>query len=162
MKLAATFPLCLVSLIVGCGGGSDASESPPEAVGFPEPHIEVKQRPEPRIGPRQGPPPTKLVVRDLIEGKGLRARAGDKVTVAYRGEYYVSGKIWSSSWDKISPLRLELGSGSQGEGFEKGLQGMKLGGRRELIIPPSLIYETPSGTSKEDTLIYVVDLLALD
>jgi len=122
----------------------------------------VKQRPEPKIAPHEGSPPTKLVVRDLIRGKGPEARVGDHVTVAYRGEFYVSGVLWSSSWEKIFPLRLELGSRSEGEGFERGIQGMKLGGRREIIIPPRLIYEQPFGTSKEDTLVYVLDLLAVD
>lgn len=154
--------LCLAAMIAGCGGGSAADESPPEAAGFPEPHIEVAERPEPKIELPGGPPPKQLIVKDLIEGHQPAAKIGDELTVAYRGVYYVNGKPWSSSWEKVSPLRYELGSGEQSEGWERGLRGMKLGGRRELIIPPGLIYKNPRGTGPEDTLLYVVDLLAVD
>jgi peptidylprolyl isomerase len=159
--------LCLAAIAAGCGGGGDDEEGvfPPTAETnvFEEPELEAPKRPKPKVKAPGGPPPRKLVVKDLIEGKGPPAKDGDELTVEYHGIFYTSGKLWSSTWENTPfPLTFELGSGDQMEGWEKGLRGMKLGGRRQLVIPPNFIYSQPRGTGPEDTLLYVIDLLALD
>lgn len=166
MRLRAVLLLlCLVLVAAGCGGEDDDDALPPTAETnvFEEPELEAPKRPKPKVKPPGGQPPKKLVVKDLIEGKGAPAKDGDELTVEYHGIFYTSGKLWSSTWENTPfPLTFELGSGDQMEGWEKGLRGMKLGGRRQLVIPPNFIYSQPRGTGPEDTLLYVIDLLALN
>lgn len=159
--------LCLALVAAGCGGGGDDAEGafPPVAKNnvFEEPELEAPKRPKPKVKPPGGPPPKNLVVKDLIEGHGPPAKDGDELTVEYHGIFYTTGKLWSSTWINTPfPLTFTLGSGEEMEGWEKGLRGMKLGGRRRLVIPPNLIYSQPRGTGPEDTLLYVIDLLALN
>lgn len=93
------------------------------------------------------------------KGESARSRAR---SAAYHGVYYVSGKLWSSSWQNSQPLIYELGSGDMLQGWEKGLRGMRAGGRRKLIIPPELVYGRGTSAGPESTLIYVIDLMAID
>ena len=84
--------------------------------------------------------PTKLVVKDLIKGTGTTAEDGDKLAVNYVGELYSNGKVFDASW-KDTPgktFSFQLGEGAVIRGWDEGLVGMKVGGRRELIIPPAL------------------------
>ncbi len=107
-----------------------------------------------------GSPPTQLECTDLIEGSGPEAASGDKVTVQYVLGTYSSGKEIQSSWTS-QPFSFTLGEGQVIPGWDKGVVGMKAGGRRELIIPPSLGYgsENPGGgIAKDDTLVFIVDL----
>jgi len=159
--------ICLAVAAAGCGGGDDDAEGtfPPVAKNniFEEPELEAPKRPKPKVKAPGPPPPKKLVVKDLIKGHGPPAKDGDELTVEYHGIFYTSGKLWSSTWVNTPfPLTFELGSGEEMEGWERGLRGMKLGGRRRLVIPPDLIYGNPRGTGPEDTLLYVIDLLALN
>lgn len=118
---------------------------------------------EPTIVKPKGPAPSKLVIRNLIKGTGATAVSGDTVYVNYVGELYKNGKIFDASW-KDTPgkaFSFVLGQGQVIAGWDQGVAGMKVGGRRELIIPPSLAYKsTGSGTiPPNSTLIFVVDLL---
>lgn len=154
--------LALALVALGCGD-DDASPLQAQTNVFEEPELEAPKRPKPKIKLPGGPPPKRLVVKDLIEGKGPPAKEGDELIVEYHGIFYTSGKLWSSTWENTPfPLTFELGSGDQMEGWEKGLRGMRLGGRRRLVIPPDLVYGNPLGTGPEDTLLYVIDLLALN
>jgi peptidylprolyl isomerase len=106
-------------------------------------------------------PPTSLESADLITGTGAAAKPGDNVTVQYVLATYSSGKVVQSSWTS-QPFTFTLGAGQVIPGWDKGVVGMKVGGRRELIIPPSLGYgaESPGpGIAANDTLVFVVDLL---
>jgi FKBP-type peptidyl-prolyl cis-trans isomerase len=111
-----------------------------------------------------GTPPTQLESSDLIVGTGATAQPGDKVTVQYVLATYSSGKVVQSSWTS-QPFSFTLDApDSVIAGWNKGVVGMKVGGRRELIIPPSLGYhdESPGpGISANDTLVFVIDLLKI-
>jgi peptidylprolyl isomerase len=122
---------------------------------------------EPVIKLPTGPPPKKLVVKDLIVGTGATAVAGDEISVNYVGELYSNGKVFDASW-KDTPGKafgpFELGAGAVIKGWDEGLVGMKAGGRRELIIPPALAYgKTGQGSTipPNATLVFVVDLLKI-
>jgi peptidylprolyl isomerase len=122
---------------------------------------------EPVIKLPKTPAPTKLVKTDLVVGTGATAEPGDQVAVNYIGELYKNGKVFDASW-KDTPGKafgpFQLGAGAVIKGWDQGLVGMKVGGRRELIIPPSLAYgKNGSGTTipPNATLIFVVDLLSV-
>jgi FKBP-type peptidyl-prolyl cis-trans isomerase len=110
-----------------------------------------------------GAPPTQLESADLIVGTGPTAKTGDKVTVQYVLATYSSGKVIQSSWTS-QPFQFTLGAGQVITGWDQGVVGMQAGGRRELIIPPSLGYGAQSpgpGIATNDTLVFVVDLLKI-
>ena len=109
-------------------------------------------------------PPSKLVVHDLIVGTGAVAKPGDTVEVQYVGVSYTTRKQFDVSWDDGQPFSFALDSNPPSviTGWDVGVAGMRVGGRRELIIPPSLGYGAKSpgaGIVANDTLIFVVDLL---
>jgi FKBP-type peptidyl-prolyl cis-trans isomerase len=119
---------------------------------------------EPVIAKPSGAAPKKLVVKDLVTGTGATAKSGSSVTVNYVGELYSTGKVFDASWKRNQTFGpFTLGQHAVISGWDQGLVGMKVGGRRELIIPPSLAYgKTGSGSTipPNATLIFVVDLLA--
>jgi len=120
---------------------------------------------EPTITVPPGAPPTQLESKDLIVGTGPAAKAGDTVTVQYVGVAYSSGKVFDSSWSRNQPFEFKLGEGQVITGWDQGVVGMQVGGRRELIIPPSLAYgaQSPgSGIAANDTLIFIVDLVKIN
>jgi peptidylprolyl isomerase len=105
-------------------------------------------------------PPTQLECADLIEGSGAEAASGDKVTVEYVLGTYSTHAVVQSSWTS-QPFSFTLGKGQVIPGWDKGVVGMKVGGRRELIVPPALGYGSTSpgtGIAKDDTLVFIVDL----
>jgi peptidylprolyl isomerase len=107
-----------------------------------------------------GSPPTQLESADLIVGTGPAAAAGDSVTVQYVLATYSARKVIQSSWTS-QPFVFTLGEGQVISGWDKGVVGMRVGGRRELIIPPSLGYggQSPGpGIAANDTLVFVIDL----
>jgi peptidylprolyl isomerase len=112
-----------------------------------------------------GRPPTVLEESDLIVGTGRAAKAGDKVTVQYVGVNYATETQFQASWDFHMPYTFTLGEGQVIKGWDKGVVGMKAGGRRELIIPPDLAYgpmpPKNSGITANATLIFVIDLLKI-
>jgi peptidylprolyl isomerase len=110
-------------------------------------------------------PPTKLVSYNLINGTGATAKLGDTISVQYVGATYSLKKVFQASWDSGGPASFPLTVGGLIEGWTDGIPGMKVGGRRELIIPPSLGYGSspPSGSGipAGATLIFIVDLLSV-
>jgi peptidylprolyl isomerase len=112
-----------------------------------------------------GRPPTVLESSDLIEGTGPAAKAGDSVTVQYVGVNYATETQFQASWDVNMPYTFTLGEGLVIKGWDEGVVGMKVGGRRELVIPPDLAYSSKpppnSGISANATLIFVIDLLKI-
>ncbi|HLI59246.1 MAG TPA: FKBP-type peptidyl-prolyl cis-trans isomerase [Solirubrobacteraceae bacterium] len=118
---------------------------------------------EPTIAAGRGAPPTHLVEKDLITGTGRTAKPGDTVVVNYVGALYKTGKVFDASWKNGSTFTTQL-SPTAGiiQGWVKGIVGMKVGGRRQLIIPPSLAYGKagrPPQIPGNATLIFDVDLL---
>ena len=117
---------------------------------------------EPKVTPPSGPAPTTLVKNDLIVGSGAEAKSGQTVTVNYVGVLYHGGKEFDASWKRHEPFTFKLGAGQVIPGWDQGIPGMKVGGRRELVIPASLAYGAKgSGTTipPNAPLVFVVDLL---
>jgi peptidylprolyl isomerase len=115
---------------------------------------------QPTVTVPTGTPPTSLSSADLITGTGAEVQNGDTVTVEYVLATYSSGKVVQSSWTS-QPFTFTVGLGDVIPGWDKGVIGMKVGGRRELIIPPKYGYgsESPGpGISANDTLVFVIDL----
>jgi peptidylprolyl isomerase len=116
---------------------------------------------KPKIPKPSGDPPTELVVKDIVAGKGRAAKAGDNVVVHYVGVLFSTGEQFDSSWDSGKPFTFVLGQGGVIAGWDQGVEGMKIGGRRLLIIPPDLAYgaqgQGPIGP--DETLVFAIDLL---
>ena len=127
------------------GGGGDIDTSTKPVVEVPD-----------------GPPPTELETTDLVEGDGPEAAAGDTVSVQYVGVNYSDGSEFDSSWETGQPFEFEVGAGGVIPGWDEGIPGMKVGGRRELVIPPDLGYGEagqPPDIGPNETLVFVVDLV---
>jgi peptidylprolyl isomerase len=111
-----------------------------------------------------GEAPTDLQIVDLTVGDGPEARPGQTVSVHYVGVSFSSGKEFDSSWSRREPFEFPLGAGRVIAGWDQGVAGMKVGGRRQLTIPPRLAYgdRGAGGVIKPgETLVFVVDLLGV-
>ncbi|HVB06900.1 MAG TPA: FKBP-type peptidyl-prolyl cis-trans isomerase [Acidimicrobiales bacterium] len=119
---------------------------------------------KPEIAIPDSAPPSALEHEDLVVGEGDAATPGKSVVVHYVGVSWSSGKEFDSSWDRNEPFDFPLGAGHVIPGWEEGVRGMRVGGRRRLTIPPSLAYG-PSGAGgvigPNETLVFVVDLLGV-
>ena len=113
----------------------------------------------------EGEPPTTLTIEDITVGDGTVAVAGKAVMVHYVGVAWSSGKQFDASWDRGGTFDFRLGKGQVIQGWDEGVQGMKVGGRRRLTIPPEMGYGSrgAGGVIKGgETLVFVVDLLGVD
>jgi peptidylprolyl isomerase len=118
---------------------------------------------KPEVDFPEGAPPKDLEITDIWEGDGKVASAGDTVEVHYVGVAFSSGEEFDASWSRGEPLRFKLGIGKVISGWDQGVQGMKVGGRRKLVIPPNLAYgdRGAGGLIKPgETLIFVCDLVS--
>ena len=109
-------------------------------------------------------PPTQLVVTEVREGEGDEAVAGKQVLVHYVGVAHSTGEEFDASYNRGEPLSFRLGVGQVISGWDQGVQGMKVGGRRQLVIPPHLGYgdRGAGGVIRPgETLIFVVDLVGV-
>ena len=157
--------------VAGCGGGNDSSTGSAESTASTGESTAPAKKSEPgakktkpEVKVPEGPPPKQLVVKELEEGTGAEAKAGDGVSVQYVGVNYKNGKEFDSSWSRHEPFAFQLGVGQVIPGWDQGIEGMKVGGRRELIIPPELAYGeagAPPAIGPNETLVFVVDLLAV-
>ncbi|MEV0849103.1 FKBP-type peptidyl-prolyl cis-trans isomerase [Streptomyces sp. NPDC049954] len=119
---------------------------------------------KPEIDFPGGEPPADLEIKDIWEGDGPEAKAGDTVRVHYVGVAFSTGEEFDASWNRGAPLAFQLGVGQVIEGWDKGVQGMKVGGRRQLTIPAHLAYgdRGAGGRIKPgETLIFVCDLVSV-
>ncbi len=117
---------------------------------------------KPEVDPHLGPEPTDLEVADLSLGEGAEATSGSTVSVHYVGIASSTGEEFDASYNRGTPLQFRLGIGQVIEGWDTGVQGMKVGGRRKLVIPPHLAYgDRGAGgvIQPGESLIFVVDLL---
>ncbi|MEU9038698.1 FKBP-type peptidyl-prolyl cis-trans isomerase [Streptomyces sp. NPDC048352] len=124
----------------------------------------VRELEKPEIDFPEGPAPTDLVIEDIWEGDGPVAEAGKKVSVHYVGVAFSSGEEFDASWNRGAPLQFILGIGQVIPGWDQGVQGMKVGGRRKLTIPAHLAYgdQGAGGAIKPgETLIFVCDLMGV-
>jgi peptidylprolyl isomerase len=157
------FALCaaLVLAIAGCGSGDDSSS---ESTGASGSDVSTNLNAKPQVTVPAGDAPKKLEEIEVVEGDGAEAKSGDKVTVQYVGVGYDSEEEFDSSWSRNEPFSFGLGAGEVIAGWDQGVAGMKVGGRRELIIPANLAYGpagSPPTIGPNETLIFVIDLLAV-
>jgi peptidylprolyl isomerase len=144
----------VIVILVGRGGGSDEKAS--------KASIEIPNGPTVELP--TGPAPTQLVVKDLKTGTGAEAKSGDQISVQYVGVLYDNGTKFDSSYDHGQPFSFKLGGGNVIPGWDQGVAGMKVGGRRELVIPPNLAYGAqgqPPTIPANATLVFVIDLVSV-
>jgi peptidylprolyl isomerase len=177
---AASFPavpvvrlvLLLLALAVALAACGDDDEGDSGSGTTTEPQAQTTQAQPPTTPPGAGAkpevekpsgrPPKKLEKKDLVRGEGRAAKSGDAVRVHYVGVSFSTGEQFDASWDRGEPLDFELGAGMVIEGWDKGVVGMKPGGRRQLTIPPDLAYGAegqPPAIGPNETLVFVIDLL---
>jgi peptidylprolyl isomerase len=153
--------LCVALAIAGCGDDGDSSTTSGSTGASA---ADAAKRSKPKLDVPKGAPPTNLEVKDLIEGGGPAAASGDVITVQYVGVDYETGKQFDASWDNGQPFSFQLGGGQVIPGWDRGIDGMRVGGRRELIIPPDLAYGRigqPPAIGPNATLVFVIDLLGI-
>lgn len=169
--------IALVALlvVVGCGGDDSSGESSgtgTTATASEEESSAASEAPEsssdgktkPTVTVPKGVSPKNFAIRDLEKGSGPEAKSGDTVTVQYVGVGYDSEEEFDSSWGR-EPFSFTIGGGEVITGWERGVEGMKVGGRRELLIPGKLAYGaagSPPNIGPDETLIFVIDLLAVE
>lgn len=124
----------------------------------------MTERTKPEIDFPGGEPPTDLQITDVIVGDGPEASAGQTVSCHYVGVAHSTGEEFDASWNRGQALDFPLGAGHVIAGWDQGIAGMKVGGRRQLVIPPHLGYgeRGAGGVIKPgETLIFVVDLVGV-
>jgi peptidylprolyl isomerase len=148
--------------LAACGDDDDddAASSTTET----QQSADVDTTKKPKVEVPEGQPPAGLKIEDLKVGDGATARTGDTVAVHYVGVSYSTGKQFDASWDAPGqqPLTFTIGAGDVIPGWDQGVAGMKVGGRRELTIPPELAYGEqgqPPVIGPNETLVFVIDLL---
>jgi peptidylprolyl isomerase len=165
-KLILIIGACLALLVAGCGSDdSTTSSSGGEETSSSQQAEAPEKKTKPKVEKPNGAPPKELVTDDLEEGSGPEAKSGDTVTVQYVGVNYKTGKEFDSSWSRSEPFSFTLGAGEVIPGWDQGIEGMKVGGRRELVIPPELGYGSagaPPAIPPNETLVFVVDLEAVE
>jgi peptidylprolyl isomerase len=161
--------LLLAVALPACGGDDKSNESAATPQATQESDVEgtvtvtgdLGKKPTIKVTPDNPTPPGEMVVKDLKKGTGKEAKAGDTVSVQYVGSLYHNNEVFDNSWDKGQPFSFPLGQGQVIQGWDKGVEGMKVGGRRELVIPPDLGYGaqgSPPTIPAGATLVFVVDL----
>jgi peptidylprolyl isomerase len=149
--------LSLLSVAGGDDGEKDDSAASTTTSGKPPTTM-----PKPTIDVPSGPAPTELEKEDLKVGKGPAAKLGDNIEVNYVGVRYADGEQFDSSWDRNETATFGLTEGGLIDGWVKGIPGMKVGGRRQLIIPSEMAYgDNPQGGRPAGALIFIVDLVAI-
>ena len=182
-RVTTTAILCVAAFgIAACGSTQSAADKAAEQASSEEanpPMISTTATPEVKVvkvtpGPGEGDLKTKpviprqsgaapktLIVQDLIVGTGAEAKSGDNVTVQYVGVLYANGKEFDSSWKAGKSFSFVLGAGNVIPGWDQGVEGMREGGRRRLIIPSDLAYGeagSPPAIPANAALVFDVDL----
>ncbi len=164
------------ALIAGCGSSSSSSIGVGEESSAASSAVENTPTPttgttptsgplatEPTITQPKGSAPKTLVTKEIVKGTGAEAKAGESVTVNYVGALYSNGKVFNASWETKEPFTFTLGQRQVIPGWDQGVAGMRVGGRRELVIPAELAYGKPGRPPKippNSPLIFVVNLLS--
>jgi peptidylprolyl isomerase len=163
-------PVLLALAASACGGkDKEAAATPaPAATEAPTEAPTEAAAPaatKPKVDVPKGKAPTKLVIKDIKKGTGPAVQDGQTASVQYVGVLYDNGKQFDASWDRgAEPFAFPLGQGQVIPGWDQGVKGMKVGGRRELIIPPDLGYGAQGAGADippNATLIFVVDLVGV-
>ena len=187
-RLLILLPVLAATALIAAGCGDDNNSSsdsvatqtqtqttptettpPPEAAAPKAKKVkptagEANPKRKPKVPKGSGDAPRKLVVQDLIVGKGKRAKSGDMVSVQYVGVLFSNGKQFDASWSGSKPgqgFQFPLGAGQVIPGWDQGVVGMREGGRRKLIIPADLAYGAqgfPPDIPPNAALIFDIDL----
>jgi peptidylprolyl isomerase len=160
-------PLALAAVlaVAGCGGEDEEQPAAAPTAAATETPAATPSPTKPKVSKPRGKPPRRLVIRDLREGGGPVAEAGRVVQVHYVGVSFKTGEQFDASWDRGEPFSFQLGAGSVIPGWDRGVAGMKVGGRRQLVIPPELAYGpqgSPPAIGPNETLVFVIDLLSVE
>jgi peptidylprolyl isomerase len=174
--ITLTLALALSAGIAACGEDDEPASSGTGSEATPTPTPTASEtgieaivqgigkdtKAKPEVPAPQGEPPAELVIRDIVAGKGAKAKAGDELSMQYVGISWSTGQQFDASWDRgAEPFAFQLGAGMVIPGWDQGLVGLRKGGRRLLIIPPDMGYGaegTPDGAiAPNETLIFVVD-----
>lgn len=159
--------LALALAVAGCGSSDDSTTGSSSDATTAEGSSEGAEAlgKKPTVTVPEGSAPKQLEANELVEGSGAEAKAGDEVTVQYVGVGFKSGEQFDASWDRGEPFTFTLGAGEVIPGWDEGVEGMKVDGRRELIIPPELAYGAagaPPAIGPNETLVFVIDLVAVN
>ncbi len=178
MAMRRLLPVTMLAAaaLAGCGSSSNSSSikaapsaNPPSnqassAAPTPAPPASGPLSSKPHIARPSGAAPKKLIVKDLIPGTGPAAASGQTLSVEYVGVTFKDGKQFDASWDRNKmPFSFALGAGNVIPGWDQGLVGMKVGGRRQLVIPSALAYGPqgrPPAIPPNAALVFDIDLLA--
>ena len=157
--------LVLVVALAGCGGGDGetaATATPkPKATATPA-NTDTSKKPVVTVPDEL--PPDELQTRDIVKGKGPKARKGDTVSMQYVGIAWSTGVEFDASWGRGEPFTFKLGEGKVIPGWDEGIVGMQKGGRRELTIPAEMAYGaqgSPPNIGPNECLRFIVDLVDL-
>ena len=183
MARVARLAVVLIAVVLAtglpaCGGDDDSAEGTPPETPTSQPDTGTATEPTPAeaeaalkdtsqrpvIPKPTGSPPRRLVVDDVVKGKGPAAKKGDTVIVNYVGENFSNGNEFDASWDRGQPFPVTIGKTHVIEGWTRGLVGIRKGGRRMLTIPPELGYGPkgyPPAIPPNETLVFVVDAVAV-
>jgi peptidylprolyl isomerase len=168
LALAAAVLVALA--LVACGDDEDGGDPSSTAAGE-QPATETAPADltdtsvKPVVPKPSGSPPRALQKEDIVKGKGPAVQNGDTVTMHYVGTAFSTGEQFDASWDRGAPLDpFQLGTGAVIPGWDQGLLGMRVGGRRKLVIPPELAYGSQGSgpIGPNETLIFIVDLVKID
>jgi peptidylprolyl isomerase len=159
---------CLGAGLIACGSDDEAGSDTSTTATGPQRSVKdvdiadpenVKEKPS--VGIPDGKPPTKLEQADLVQGTGPAVKNGDKLSVNYVGLAWSTGQEFDASWDRKETIDVTVGAGGVIPGWDRGLVGVKKGGRRLLVIPPSLAYGAegqPPTIAANETLVFVIDV----
>jgi peptidylprolyl isomerase len=151
----------LVLALAGCGGddeGESAATPTPKATATPD-NSDLSKKPVVTVPDEL--PPDELQKRDIVVGKGPAAKKGDTVSMQYVGLTWSTSVEFDASWDRGEPFEFKLGEGKVIKGWDEGIPGMKVGGRRELTIPADQAYGAqgqPPDIGPNECLRFIVDL----
>ena len=161
-RLVLALAVCAALGFAGCGDDDDDESASNTTETQQTQPADVDTTKKPKVEVPAGQPPAGLKIEDLKVGDGPTARTGDSATVQYVGVSYSTGEQFDASWDSGQPFTFTIGAGEVIPGWDQGVAGMKVGGRRELTIPPELGYGEqgqPPVIAPNETLIFVVDLV---
>ena len=156
---------CAALAIAGCGGDDNSNEAAAPSETATPASTPAPPATKPVVKVPKGKLPKTLVKKDLKVGTGPEATAGKNVSVQYVGVSALNGRQFDASWDRGQPFSFQLGAQQVIPGWDQGVEGMKVGGRRMLIIPPKLAYGkqgSPPAIGPNETLVFVVDLVGVN
>lgn len=163
--LSVLSALAAGTTLAACGGDAPSDDASAASSTDGAPTEVPDSRKAPTVEVPEGNPPAELKIEDDIVGGGAEATKGSTLQVHYVGVSWSTGDEFDSSWQRGEPLEFQVGKGMVIEGWDEGLQGMKVGGRRRITIPPEMAYGSQGAggvIGPEETLIFVCDLVSVE